>query len=148
MKVTFKWGIQGMSGYGEDAVFYYNPVLRRTLKRNYVYPKNVPSAARNSVIMQNLRLIQPSTAYKFNFVDYRAAVNSLPEYKEKPFTSWSCIYLKLLYALQKADNRVDLTTLSRAQIYAQDLPCKTLKAAIEAGLLPAVENYQRFDQEI
>jgi hypothetical protein len=43
---------------------------------------------------------------------------------------------------------VDLKTITREQIASQNLPCRTLRDAIEAGLLPMVEGYQRWDKQI
>jgi len=43
---------------------------------------------------------------------------------------------------------LDLVILTRADIYAQALPCITAKAAVEAGLLSAVNGYERFVSEM
>jgi hypothetical protein len=148
MKVTFKYGLAGLSGYIEDGVYYYHPQLRRTLMRAYVYPKAVPAAEKMKEIMPNLQKIEPSTGYKTDFYNYLLAYNQLKDYQHKPMLCWNNLYIKMLFALQDADNRVNLLTLSRAQIYDQDLSCKTLKAAVEAGLLPAVKDYHKYDKEI
>jgi hypothetical protein len=97
---------------------------------------------------KSVLLLQPEAHPAFYFMDYRTAYNELPEYQWKPMPCWNNLYIKMLFALQKTDSRVNLLTLNRAQIYAQDLPCKSIKAAIEAGLLPEVANYRRFDSDI
>jgi hypothetical protein len=43
---------------------------------------------------------------------------------------------------------VDLRTISRETIYQNDLPCKSVKQAVEAGLLPVVKGYERMNAEI
>jgi hypothetical protein len=53
----------------------------------------------------------------------------------------------MLWDMQKA-GLVDLKTLSRQQIYDNDLPCKSVKAAVEAGYLSEVLNYQLLDEDI
>jgi hypothetical protein len=42
----------------------------------------------------------------------------------------------------------DLKTLTRQQIYDDNLPCKSVKSAVEAGFLPEVLNYQLLDNGI
>jgi hypothetical protein len=53
-----------------------------------------------------------------------------------------------MYALAKAMPEIDLGTLTREEIYQQDLPCISIKRAVEAGLLEKVDNYQRLDKPI
>ncbi|NLM90621.1 MAG: hypothetical protein GX179_05475, partial [Candidatus Cloacimonetes bacterium] len=38
---------------------------------------------------------------------------------------------------------IDLKTLTRQQIFADNLPCKSIKSAVEAGILPPVNGYER-----
>lgn len=148
MKVHYKKNLSGYSGTSDEAVYYYHPRLKVSLMRAYFVPKHNPSAKKTKAVMANLKRIQPSLEYKQDFRDYLLAYNVLKEYQHKPMLCWNNLYIQMLYALQRNDDRVNLTTLSREQIYAQDLPCKSLCAAIEAGLLPEVEAYQRFDKEI
>jgi hypothetical protein len=75
--------------------------------------------------------------------------NDNKDYAHKPMGSWNNAWLKLMFALQKAmPETVDLKTITREQIYEQNLPCKTVKDAIEAGLLPVMPEYQRWDKLI
>ena len=148
MKVHFKYNIGAFSGKLEDGIWYYHPRLKVSLMRLYAVASRNPSAVRLKAVMKNLKTIQPGEDYKRNFRDYLLAFNELKVYRHTPVLTWNNLWLKLLYAMQKALPGIDLTTLSREQIYEQDLPCKTLKRAIEAGLLPVVKNYQRFTAEI
>jgi len=61
--------------------------------------------------------------------------------------NWRNVYMRLMYALQRLFE-VDLSTITREQIVTQDLPCKSVKAAIEAGLLEEIVGYQRLDAEM
>ena len=55
----------------------------------------------------------------------------------------------MMWNMQKTmPDQVDLKTITKEQIYDNNLPCKTLKQAIEAGLLPEVEGYQRWNKQI
>jgi hypothetical protein len=64
------------------------------------------------------------------------------------FEKWSSFYMKLMYDMAKADNSIILSTLTREEIYTRELPCISVKRAVEAGLLPVVYDYQSFDREI
>jgi len=149
MKVYFKYGLQGYSGYLDDAVFYYNPKIKLTLMRPYVYPELNHNNERTTSIMANLKLINPSEGYKQNLRDYIMYYNDSKEYGHKPLSAWNTAWLKMLFAMQEAmPDVVNLQTLSREQIYDMNLPCKTVKAAIEAGLLPIEEDYARWNKPI
>lgn len=144
MKAFLKNQFKGYSGKMEGCVAYYHPVREVFLVRSL--PVFVPNARTQKMhdIMVNLKQLNPSAAYKRDFKDYLFQYNQLEENRSRRLVCWSNIYLKLLYAMQKAVPNVDLLTLSRAQIEKEDLPCRTLKAAIDAGLLPRVEGYARF----
>lgn len=148
MKAHFKKGFNGYSGKLDGLVYYYHPRLKRSLVRSYVVPNNKPNTDRTKAIMANLKLIQPSDAYKQNFKDYLYAYNEMKENQHQPMLSWYNLYIRMLFALQKQYPSVNLLTLSRAQIYAENLPCKTVRAAIEEGLLPIIKNYERLTKEI
>jgi hypothetical protein len=149
MKAYFKWGLTGYSGTCDKAIYYYHPRLKLCLMRPYRYPDNKVNTDRTINIMANLKLIQPSEGYKRNFSDYVLFYNECKEYQYKPMLSWNNVYLKMMFALQKAmPEQVDLKTISREQIYAQNLPCKTLKAAIDFGLLPAMPDYEWWENSI
>jgi hypothetical protein len=62
--------------------------------------------------------------------------------------SWQNVYLTLMYALAKQNPAVDLLTITREQITSDNLPCKSVKDAIEAGLLREVNGYENLTQEI
>jgi hypothetical protein len=67
-------------------------------------------------------------------------------YKELPeampgVSGWYCLYNKLMWDMHKA-GLVDLKVITRQLIYDNALPCISVKAAVEAGFLPEVTNYQ------
>jgi len=64
--------------------------------------------------------------YKYNLLGYRGKLNGLIYYTDKRSGQ----------------------TITREQIFSQNLPCKTLKDAIDAGLLPRVNGYERWQAEI
>ncbi len=148
MKAHFHKGIRGYTGTSDGAVYYYHPKLKKCLVRSYVVPDNKPNTDRTRAIMANLRLIAPAAGYKRDFKDYQIAYNNAKENRDRPALSWYNLYIKMLFALQAQDPAVNLQTLSREQIYADSLPCKTVRAAVEAGLLPPVPDYDRLTGEI
>jgi hypothetical protein len=148
MKVHISKGIKGYSGASDGVVYYYHPRAKLCLAREYVVPDNKPNTDRTKAIMANLKLIMPSAAYKQNFKDYLYGYNDLKEHRDKPALSWYNLYIRLLFAMQQSVPGVSLLTLSRTQIYAENLPCKTVAAAVEAGLLPLIPDYERLTQEI
>ncbi len=97
-------------------------------------------------ISASLRAIKPSQAYKNDFKVYTSLYKDLPDAK-KSVSGWYNLYVKMLWDMQKA-GLADLKTLTRQQIYDGDLPCKSVKSAVEAGLLPEVLNYQSLDNNI
>lgn len=149
MKVTFKNMIHGFVGKADEMIYYTN---KRTGK---IYARKTFSFDKHSgqppfrQAQKQIYLIKPSDEYKFNLYDYCLSYNELPENQAKQVFSWCQIYNKLMWAMQKAmPAQVDLKTITREQIFEQNLPCKTLKSAIEYGLLPMVEGYQRWDKQI
>lgn len=148
MKVQFKNTQCGFCGTADDMVYYYHPKLMLNLARLYVVPTASDSNIRTKLVMANLKQINPSESFKQNCRDYICRYNKLKGYQAKPLFTWSNLYLKLMFALQKDNPDIDLTTLSREQIYAQDLPCISIRRAVEAGLLPKVANYQCLDKPI
>jgi hypothetical protein len=148
MKAYFKDFFRGYSGKSDDCIFYYHSKCQVCLVRSKSEFK--PNATTNKMksIMANLKLLNPSQAYKQDLVDYLYCYNALKENRDRQLINWSNLYLKLLFKMAKLDSEVNLLTLTRAQIFAEALPCKSVKAAIGAGLLPVVDGYERFDNEL
>ncbi len=149
MKVNFKWGLTGYSGTSNDAIYYYNPRLKLCLMRDYVSPRLTENNERTTSIMTNLKALNPSEGYRRNLMDYVMYYNDSKDYGHKPMNAWNNAWLKLIFAMQKAlPGQVDLKTITRQQIMDEELPCRTVKDAIEAGLLPYLPDYERWDSLI
>lgn len=144
MKVRFKHRVTGLTGKLDGLVYFYNQQLDVIVARKHTIPAHNPSALRMKEVMENMKLINPSEGYRQNFRDYLILYNAQPEGREHPVCNWTNLYLKMMYAMAKKIPGIDLATLTREQIYLQELPCLCLKDAIEAGLLPAVRNYTGF----
>jgi hypothetical protein len=147
MKAKTKFGLAGFNGNVDDMIFYTLPNSDMIIGRRR--PEHFTQSAHHKdyrKIAQNLKKIQPSDSYKNDFKVYTALYKELPEAK-KSVSGWYNLYISILWAMQKA-GLVNLKTLTRAQIYSQDLPCQSVQAAVEAGYLPPVLNYQALDNGI
>ncbi|HOD17544.1 MAG TPA: hypothetical protein PKJ14_02730 [Candidatus Cloacimonadota bacterium] len=148
MKTVFRHNQAGLTGRMDDLILYYRRDLEQILAKKYTKPAHNPNADRLKAVMANLKTLQPSAGYIQNFKDYLIRYNNLPASKNKHMVTWNNLWLKVIYAMAKSIPGLDLMTLSREQIYSENLPCKTLCSAIEAGLLPKVMDFQRYNNPI
>ncbi len=96
---------------------------------------------------QAIYVLQPSGAFKQNLRDYLIAYNSLPDNEGREAHAWNNLYNKLMFAMQRQLG-IPLATLTHQMITDLNLPCRRVKAAVEAGLLPLVKGYERFGDEM
>ena len=147
MKATVRQGIKGFSGKLDGAVYYYHPRLQRTLMRRAPKMPIQPQNIEYGDISRQIKAIQPSEGYRN---DFRMYLNELRERDDSVrLPSWYSLYVKMLWAMQaKYPEQVNLKTITKAQIREQELPCRSVKCAVEAGLLPEVPGYQYLNREI
>ena len=129
-----------------DGLIYYRSRLNGKLyvRRQFSF-KNHPGHPRFREVQQAIFALQPSPGYIQDLKTYLMQYNLLQIKEGQALRSWTNLYVRLMYAMQKANpESVNLATITREQIDQQDLPCKSLQAAITAGLLPAVKGYERF----
>ncbi|MDD2331431.1 MAG: hypothetical protein PHI68_02130 [Candidatus Cloacimonetes bacterium] len=147
MKASFSAGIAGLSGKLDGGIYYYHPRLGRYLMRKH---PQMPMQKQNSeyrTIAKRLGKLKPSDAYKSNFRSYLSLLRD--ENSDLKIVSWYSLYVKMMWKMQSHDpDNIDLKTISRAQIETQNLPCRSLKQAIEAGLLLRVNGYEKFTDPI
>lgn len=148
MKVILKNMVTGFTGSADDMIYYYNRKLNRCYARRRPVVSIRTQHHRLKAVMENLKHIHPSAGFKADLDRYLAVHNALPKNKWCCLLNWSNVYMKLLYALADRDESIDLTCLTREDIYALDLPCKSVKRAVEAGLLPKVKGYEAWVEEI
>jgi hypothetical protein len=148
MRVAFKNMINGYYGKADDSIIYY---IRKT---NSFYIKKRPHMPRGDnqnrfqAIMLNLGRLNPDYYYKEDFSFYLELYNQLPNQRYGAVIAWNNLWLKVMFGLAKTVPGLDLATLTKPDIYEQNLPCISLRKAIEAGLLPVVKGYERFDNQI
>jgi len=132
------------SGTWHDVVYYYDRKTQTQRQRKYVKPRISESNRRMGAIMKQLMLINPSKAYRQDCETYalRYRYEHSNDQYGPMFACWTNVFCSLMYKLAKKYPDIDLAVITRQDIEKQDLPCRTLAKAIEAGLLPAVRNHQ------
>jgi len=148
MKVNLENGLKGYTGRSGEIVYCYNRLLGTVYSRRNTYPRLTEANHKTGSITANLFGIQPSKPYKTDLYWYLVRYNALPVNNRHPVRSWSNLYLKLMYEMAKADPSIDLRTLTREEIYLRDLPCISVKKAVEAELLPKVLEWEGFEHQI
>lgn len=147
MKATVKEGIKGFSGKLDGAVYYYHPRLKRTLMRRMpVMPIQEQNIALGNAARQ-IKALDPSEGYRNDFQLYLMKLRDRDDTVTLP--SWYSLYIKMLWAMQNLyPETVDLKTITRTQILEQNLPCRSVKTAVEAGLLPTIPGFEYMTREI
>jgi len=130
-------------GTCDGLIYYYSPQLGRLLVRQYTRPKISAQNRRMGRIARQLSALELSAAYKNDLRLYVDIHNAHLEKHETVLMNWNNAFYKLMWKLAAdSPGYIDLETLTRAQIEANDLPCRTVKRAVEAGLLPPVNGYE------
>ena len=143
MKVQFRHLIGGYTGRLDDAVLYYNKFLNKVIFRRIGKMKLGARHERFKAISQNIYSLSPSQGYKDDLYRYAYALRKQKAHRYDGLLVWNNLYSKIMYAMAKAmPETVDLATLTRAQIESEDLPCRTVRQAVEAGLITSVAGYQ------
>ena len=147
MKATVKEGIKGFSGKLDGALYYYHPRLKRTLMRRIPEMPIQPQNHTYATIARQLKALEPSNLYRYDFKLYLSQLRDSDEEVRVP--SWYGLFVKMMWALQaKYPDQADLRTLTKARIHSQNLPCISVKAAVEDGLLRPVPGWQNLDHQI
>jgi len=140
MKATVKEGLKGFSGKLDGAIYYYHPHLKKTLMRRAPKMPHQPQNDDYREISRQIKALAPSEGYRS---DFRIYLNLLRDRDESVLLpSWYSLYVKMLWAMQAKYPEANLKTLTKEQIIDQQLPCRTVKTAVEDGLLVPVPGYQ------
>ena len=148
MKVRMHPRPTGLSGKMGDLVYCYYKREGLVIARHYVYPTLTEHNGKIGSVNENLHKLAPSDGFKRDARSYVWHYNSTKEGGLKPLRTWTNLFVRLMYAMAKANPALDLRTLTREQIYEQNLPCITIKRAVEAGLLPKVYEWETLDKEM
>jgi len=153
MKVIFKNMIRGYRGKCDGLVYFYNPRLRRVMARPYVERRRTAQNDRFGEVSTRLRGLEPSPGFKRDMAIYVELYNNSAKYFRQPFSNWYNAYTKMMWELAKrgwhspdgSPLAIDLRTITREFIAGNDLPCRSVRRAVEAGLLKRVKGWESLD---
>ncbi|MBW6513460.1 MAG: hypothetical protein K0B87_01755 [Candidatus Syntrophosphaera sp.] len=149
MRAYFKNMLLGYQGKCDGLVYYFNRSLNRVIVRPLVKPRPTENSRRFGRIASNLKALQPSIGYRSDLRVYVDIFNSRVANQDVVLQNWYNAFTRLMWNLAKSDpGYIDLETITRAQIEANDLPCRSVKRAVEAGLLDPVNGYELLDREM
>jgi hypothetical protein len=144
MKVRFKNLIGGYTGTADDSVIYFNPGLNRYIVRSKPKHKSHSGNSKFSDVARSLKQLCPAEEYISDFKAYLKLYNRLPAHREAPLPVWNNLWVKMMWSMHNIYG-IELAGITRQQIMDNNLPCKSVKAAVEAGLLPKVVGWEGFD---
>lgn len=144
MEVTFKNLLHAYSGKCDGIVYYYNRRMNKVIARRLPATKTHRQNIELSAISKNLKKLNLSEGYRANLKVY-TEMSRLGCVCSKSFYSWSNVFMKLMFTMAK-DNSLDLKAITREQIYADMLPCLSVKTAVQAGLIPPISGFESLDQ--
>ncbi len=148
MKARMQIGMMPISGKAGELVYCYNRRTGGMYAREYTYPTLTENHHKMGGVAKNLFAINPSEDFKYDCRTYAYLYANSRKNRGVKIWTWSNCYLHLMYALAAALPELNLSTLTREEIYQQELPCISIKRAVEAGLLEKVDNYERLDNQI
>lgn len=141
MQVTFTNLIKAYSGKCDGLVYLYNRRLNRIIARRMPIFKPHAGTERMASVARNLKSLMLSPDYVSDLKLYTEMHRM--QYPNDSLYTWTNLFSKLMWSLAK-QYQIDLATISREQISSQNLPCFTLKAAAEAGLIKSISSYDKF----
>jgi hypothetical protein len=93
--------------------------------------------------------LHPTQGYKDDLHQYAIWLRRQRAHRYDGILVWNNLYSKIMFAMAKAmPETVDLETITRAQIETANLPCRTVKQAVEADLIPRVVNYESLTHQL
>lgn len=148
MKVGYNDGMGILSGKFKEIVYCYSRKYGYKYARMRVYPTLTSVNEDIGSKSQGIWRLQPSEVYKQDLRSYVQAFDGMRNNYRMPLRSWSCLYTKLMYLVERTYPGVDLRTLTRQYIYDNELPCISIKKAVEAGLLTKVKGWEDLDNPL
>jgi hypothetical protein len=147
MKVLFKHLIQGYTGKADDIILYYDRRFNKVIARVYVPVKLTQKHRDFGEIAKNIRRLNLSEAYKQDFKIYTDLYSRMRVNYEHPVSNWYNLFIRMMFKMAQMPG-IDLKTITRYQIELLSLPCISVKAAVDAELLPRVRNYESLDNPL
>lgn len=148
MKAKLKVLLPGFTGNMDDVVIYYNSKLNKYIARRKVKPKYTPD---NSIVKEMhafRRRIGVTEAYLDDCREYIRLFNQKFRRQGRALSTWPNVFMKVMRAMKAQYPEINFKTLTREEILAQELPCRTIAAAVESGFLEKVPGGDALDHLI
>lgn len=147
MKVKLKFRQKAYNGKLDGLVYYWHPRYKTLCARRLPeFYQPTEAKHRFSLQAKNLKALSPSSGYRSDLKTYLKLLQDKDIYPR--LNSWYPLFIILMTAFATRHPEYDLTTLSREDIYSQQLSCRSVKCAVEDFLLPRVSGYEVFDKEL
>jgi len=147
MKVSLKHRQHKYSGDCDDLVYYIRRGCNQLIARRYVRPRYSESNRALGTSGKHLKSLRPSLGYIQDLRLYIQLFNARLDQNQPPLNNWYAVFVHLMFAQAKALG-IPITSLTLEIIDSQNLPVRTVKSAIEAGLLDMVDGYERMENMI
>jgi len=148
MKAKVRLALPGFAGNMDDVVIYYNSKLNRLMVRKKVMPKKTPSNTDFAAASRQVRMLGISAGYIDDCRKYLNLYNRKNRRHERSMMSWTNVFICLMLKLKKANPGLNLATLTKTDIYANDYSCISVARAVQSGLLEKVNGWQLLANEI
>lgn len=147
MKVELKYNQRAYSGKLNDLIYYYHPGLKKMLARKRPTQRQYTTAnAHFGAVSRNLKGLIQNPDY---ITDLRIYSELLKEAELiSRGSNWYQLFTKLMWKMEELFPELDISSLSRQDILDQSLPCRSVKTAVESGLVERVEGWERLDKII
>lgn len=146
MKAKLKVLLPGFTGNMDDVVIYYNAKLNKYIARRKVMPKFTPDNSIVKEIHAFRRRINVSEAYLDDCREYIRLFNQKFRKQGRALSTWPNVYMKVMRALKSQYPDLNFSTLTRQEVLDRQLPCRTIKDAVNAGYLEKVTDYESLDR--
>jgi hypothetical protein len=149
MKVNYMIPVKGLSGKKDLLVYYVDKESGTAYCRDYVIPEETENNRNMADISTNIGLFYHSVSGGYisdlkNYCDRYALMVRRSIGRLNSNTA----LIKMLYRLRKAVPTVNLVTITPVDVVAGELPVRTVREAVEYGILPIVSRYEELDHPI
>jgi len=148
MKARLKVMLPGFTGNMDDVVIYYNSQLNKYIARRKVIPKFTPSNEIVKDINAFRRRINVSEAYLEDCRQYIKLYNRKFRRQGRAMSTWPNVYMKVMRATSKHYPELDFKLLTREDVIALNLPCRTIAEAVNAGYLERVPGCEKLSNPL
>jgi hypothetical protein len=148
MKAKLKVLLPGFTGNMNDVEIYYNAKLNKYIARQKVKPKFTPDNTIVKEIHAFRRRINVTEEYLNDCREYIRLFNQKFRRQGRAMNSWPNVYMKVMRALKRIFPETDFSSLSREEIVNRNLPCISIEAAVNAGMLEKVPGFETLNASI